>query len=63
MELGGPRVGVACEQPLWRRGWKRKESLELRLCNLNIYIEKSRCEILIGGDDISNDVITLGTCF
>ena len=24
---------------------------------------KSRCEILIGGDYISNDVITLGTCF
>ena len=24
---------------------------------------KSRCEMLIGGDDISSDVITLGTCF
>ena len=24
---------------------------------------KSRSEMLIGGDDISNDVITLGTCF
>ena len=24
---------------------------------------KSRCEMLIGGDDISDDVITLGTCF
>ena len=24
---------------------------------------KSRCEMLIGRDDISNDVITLGTCF
>ena len=23
---------------------------------------KSRCEMLIGGDDIGNDVITLGTC-
>ena len=23
---------------------------------------KSRCEMMIGGDDISNDVITLGTC-
>ena len=23
---------------------------------------KSRCEMLIGGDDISNDVITLGAC-
>ena len=25
--------------------------------------QKSRGEMLIGGDDISNDVITLGTCF
>ena len=24
---------------------------------------KSRCEILIGGDDINNDDITLGMCF
>ena len=24
---------------------------------------KSRCEMLIGGDDISNDVINLGACF
>ena len=24
---------------------------------------KNRCEMLIGGDDISNDVITLGACF
>ena len=24
---------------------------------------KSRCEMLMGGDDISNDVIILGTCF
>ena len=62
MELGGPQVGVACEEALWRRGWKRKESLQLRLWNLNICIEKSRCEMLIGGDDISDDVITLGTC-
>ena len=63
MELGGPQVGVACDQALWRRGWKRKESLQLRLWNLNICIEKSRCETLIGGDDISNDVITLDACF
>ena len=25
--------------------------------------QKSRCKMLIGRDDISNDVITLGTCF
>ena len=63
MELGGPQVGVPCEQVLWQRGRKRKESLQLRLWNLNICIEKSRCEMLIGGDDISNDVITLDACF
>ena len=53
---------------LWRRGGKRKESLQPRLWYLNISIDfyllrKSRCEMVIGGDDISNDVITLGTCF
>ena len=25
--------------------------------------KKNLCEILIGGDDISNDIITLGTLF
>ena len=54
--------------PLWRRGKKIKESLQLRLWNFNICIEKVEakfcpCKMLIGGDDISNDVITLGTCF
>ena len=39
-----------------------KESLQLRFWNLKICIEK-RCVMLIGGDDISNDVILLGTCF
>ena len=39
-----------------------------RACNyvakyLNFCIEKCRCELLIGRDDISNDVITLDTCF
>jgi len=24
---------------------------------------KSRCKLLIGGDDLSNDAIALGTCF
>ena len=26
-------------------------------------LRKNRCEMLIGGDEISNDVITHGTCF
>ena len=46
---------------LWRG--KRKESFQLRLWNLNICIEKSLSEMLICGDDISNDVVTLGFCF
>ena len=46
----------------WGRAGK-----ERRACNsisgIWIYLhQKSRCEMLIGGDDISNDVITLGTC-
>ena len=46
---------------LWRWGRKRKESLQL--WNLNICIEKVYAKMLIGGYDISNDVVTLGTCF
>ena len=41
-----------------RSGGTWKESLQLRLWSLNICIE-----MLIGGDDISNDVIILGTSF
>ena len=47
----------------WWRGGKRKESLQLHLRNLNICIEKVNVKMLIGRDDISNDIITLGTCF
>ena len=45
------------------RDRKRKKSLQLRLWNLNICIEKNRFEMLTGGYDIGNDVITLGSCF
>ena len=49
---------------LWRRGGKRKETLQLRITLEFEYLHrKIRCEMLIGGDDITNDVITLGTCF
>ena len=43
---------------LWRRGGKRKESLRLKYLH-----RKSRCKILISVNDLSNDVITSGTCF
>ena len=43
----------------------REKERELATASLELkYLHrKSRCEMLIGGDDISNDVITLGTCF
>ena len=38
-----------------------------RACNSSLEFEylhrKSQCKMLIGGDDISNDIITLGACF
>ena len=57
---------LACEQAL--RGVLavgREKEGELATMSLEFkYLhQKSRCEMLIGGDDISNDVITLGTCF
>ena len=53
---------IACEQALWGAlaAEREKDNLQLRLWNLNICIEKvdAKC-----GNDISNEVITLGTCF
>ena len=47
---------------LWRPGGKRR-----RACNFVSGIEylhrKTLCEMPIGGGDIGNDVITLGSCF
>ena len=55
---------IACEQAV--RGALavgREKEGELAITSLEFeYLHwKSRCEMLIGGDDISNDVITLGT--
>ena len=47
---------------LWQWGMKRKAGLQLCLWNLNICTEKVD-GMLIGGDNISNDVIILGICF
>ena len=45
-------------------GGKSKENLQLRLWNLNICIEQVDAkEMLIDRDDISDDIIALGTCF
>ena len=52
---------LACEQVLQGAlAARREKEGELATTSLD---RKSRREILIGGDDISNDVITTGTCF
>ena len=57
---------VACEQGL-RGALAAGRGKEGELATTSLEFEylhrKSRCEMLIAGDDISNDVITLGTCF
>ena len=56
----------ACEQALGDALAVRREK-EGQLSTTSLEFEylhrKSRCEMLIGVDDISNDVITLGMCF
>ena len=44
-------------------GWEREGELATTSLEFEYLHRKSRCKMLIGGDDISNDVITLGTCF
>ena len=60
MTCMGRMTGITCEQVLWRRD----EEGELATTSLEFeYLrQKSRCEMLIGGDDICYDFITLGTC-
>ena len=57
---------LACQQALralWWPGGKRKESLPTTRLEFEYLHQKSRCKMLIGGDDVSDDVITLGACF
>ena len=57
---------VACEQAVLSAlaaGQEKEGELATRSQEFEYLHQKSRCEMLIGGDDISNDVITLGTCF
>ena len=45
-------------------GWKKKGELATMSLEFEYLHRKSRCEMLVGGsDNISNDGITLGTCF
>ena len=44
-------------------GREKAEKLATTSLEFEYLHRKSRCEMLIGGDDITNDVITLGACF
>ena len=60
------RKTVACEQALWASlTVEREKEGELATTSLEFeYLHrKSRYKMLIGGDDISNGVITLSTSF
>ena len=57
---------LACEQAfwaLWRRGGKRKESLQLRLWNLKICIEKFEAKCWLAEMTLVMTSLPLGTCF
>ena len=57
---------LACERALrgaLAAGREKEGELATTSLKLEYLHRKSRCEMLIGGDDISSDVITLGTCF
>ena len=58
--------GLACEQALrgaLTAGREKEGELATTSLEFEYLHRKSPCEMLIGGDDISNYVITLGTCF
>ena len=58
--------GLACEQALWdalKEGRKKEGELATTSLEFEYLHRKSRGNMLIGGDDISNDVITLCTWF
>ena len=62
----GTGYGVACKQALrgaLAAGWEKDGKVATTSLEFDYLHRKSRCEMLIGGDDISYDVITLGTCF
>ena len=44
-------------------GWEKERELATMSLEFEYLHRKSLCEMLIGGDDISNDVIAQGTCF
>ena len=57
---------IACEQALQgalATGWEKEGELATTFLEFEYLHGNSRCEMLIGEDDINNDVIILGTCF
>ena len=57
---------LSSEKGLWSAlaaGREKEGELATTSLDFEYLHRKSRCEILIGGDDISNNVVTLGTCF
>ena len=57
---------LACEQALrvaLAAVWEKEGELATTSLEFEYLHRKSRCDMLIGGDDICNDVITLCTCF
>ena len=59
-------INLACEQVLrgaLAAGKEKEGELATTSLEFEFLHRKCQCEMLIGGDDFSNDVITLGTCF
>jgi len=64
--LQGDIINVDCEQALrgaLAAGREKEGELATTSLEFEYLHRKSRCEVLIGGDDLSKDVITLGKCF
>ena len=62
----GSTKSLACEQGLkgaLAAGQEKEGELATTSLEFECLHSKSRCDMLIGGDDVSNDVITLGKCF
>ena len=58
-------TGITCEQVLWgtlEAGREKEGELATTSLEFEYLHQKSRCEMLIAGDDICYDFITLGTC-
>ena len=63
MQLVTRSLDLRASSPGALAGLEKEGELTTTSLEFEYLHRKSRCEMLIGGDDISNDVITLGTCF